>query len=97
MLAVVVTAWVFAYLATVLPDPQRDAVDVCEQRTGQLFLSATGLDGEPRGLELQSVAGLSLVAPVHHQLGNLSVGCRRLPDPPPARAGEMSCAAAISA
>jgi Zn-dependent protease with chaperone function len=46
VLAVVVTAWIFAYLATVLPDPQRDAVDVCEQRTGyQLLPTATAVSG----------------------------------------------------
>lgn len=46
VLAVVITAWIFAYLATVLPDPQRDAVDVCEQRAGyQLLPTATAVTG----------------------------------------------------
>ncbi|HEY4455758.1 MAG TPA: M48 family metalloprotease [Pseudonocardiaceae bacterium] len=75
VLAVVVTAWIFVHLATVLPDPQRDAVDVCQQRTGyQVLPSASGvtgskgaaftacLSGTYRAMALSLIGGLLLLA-----------------------------------
>jgi hypothetical protein len=57
-LAVAMTAWVFAYLATVLPDPQHDAVDVCEQSTGyQLLPSATAVTGSKGSAFLACLSG----------------------------------------